>query len=236
MRSLLLLAVVAAFLFFGAVSHVLADDVGHFRKFAVPPDEARILALAGVREFRCDYEVMPSGSATDLFVSQGSPPNYQEDLFLFAEFYDEAARCVGRYRLARAVNGFHDLKLPEKGIFSFGWNEEKHELISVIDNHQMYSPWTASLVLKDFSYDDHFFFEDSTPEKRHAEPGSPDPLIYPVVGICGDRTLKMRENGFTDVTSYLKSCFDAHAKGAVMIYLYHSTFGEEPALPFNPTP
>jgi hypothetical protein len=234
MRSLLFLAVFAVSVLFGAVSPALADDVDHFRKFQVPPDEARILSLTGVHEFRCDYEVMPT--ATDLPFSQGPLPNYQEDLFLFAEFYDEAGRCVGRYRLAVAVNGFHDLKVPEKGIFSFGWNQEKHELISVIDNAQTYSPWSASLVLKDFSYFDHFFFENSTPEKRHGEPGSPDPIIYPVVGVCGDRTHKMQESGFTDVNSYLKACYRAQAKGAVIIYLYKSSFGEEPALPFNPSP
>jgi len=233
MRLFHLLTALTAFLLFGASVPAVADDADHFRKFQVPGDEARILALTGVHEFRCDYEVMPT--ATDLPFSQGPQPNYQEDHFLFAELY-EGANCVGRYRLAVAVNGFHDLKLPEKGIFSFGWNQEKHELISVIDNHQLYSPWTASLILKNFSYFDHFFFENSTPEKRHAQPGSPDPTIYPVVGICGDRSFKMPGSGFTDVSSYLKACQNAHSKGAVIIYLYKSSFGEEPALPFNSAP
>jgi hypothetical protein len=42
--------------------------------------------------------------------------------------------------------------------------------------------------------------------------------------------------GFTDVASFLKACEYAGAKGAVIIYLYKSSFGEEPALPFNPYP
>jgi hypothetical protein len=223
---------VALILFFSASAPAFSDDVDHFRQFKIPPDEARILALTGVREFRCDYEVMPSLSAFKLL---GSESNHQENHDLFAEFY-EGTTCVGRYHLAVSVNAFHDLKLPLKGILSFGWNQKKHELISVIDNEQLYSPWTASLVLKDFSYCDHFFFENSTPEKRHSDSGTADFNIYPVVGVCGDRTFKMNESGFTDVASFLKTCEHAHAKNAVVVYLYKSSMGEEPSLHFDPSP
>ena len=196
----------------------------------MPPDEARILALTGVREFRCDYEVMPSPSITQNI--QGSQFNYQEDLQLFAELY-EGTTCVGRYRLAVSVNAFNDLTLPLKGIFSFGWNNEKHELVSVIDNKQFYSPWTASLILKDFSYVDHFFFENSAPEKRQSEYEANDFNIYPVVGICGDRNLKISYWGITDVPSFLKVCKQSHAQKAIVIYLYKGLGGGDVPLKFD---
>jgi hypothetical protein len=176
MKSPLLLAVFAAFILFGATRFATADDADHFRQFKVPSDEARILALTGVREFRCDYESLPSSLIPRN--KEESEFNYQQDVLLFAELY-EGTTCVGRYRLAVSVNAFHDLKLPLKGILSFGWNQEKHELISVIDNEQFYSPWTASVFLKDFSYCDHFFFENSTPEKRHSNPAQPISISIP---------------------------------------------------------
>jgi hypothetical protein len=227
-----LLVALAVILLFGARGSVFADDADHFRQFTVPSDEARILALTGVREFRCDYEVMPSQSAFKLL---GAASNYQENHNLFAEFY-EGTTCVGRYRLAVSVDPFHDLKLPLKGVLSFGWNQGKHELVSVIDNAQRYSPWSASLVLKDFSYLDNYFFENSTPEKRHSDSGTADFNIYPVVGICGERTFKMNESGFTNVASFLKTCEHAHAKNAVVVFLYKSSMGEEPSLHFDPSP
>jgi hypothetical protein len=233
MRSFFLLATFAAFILFGTSGFAFADDVDHFRQFEVPRDEARILALTGVREFRCDYESTPCPSP--LKNRDGSEVTYQENFNLFAELY-EGTTCVGRYRLAVAVNAFNDLKAPLKGIFSFGWNQEKHQLISVIDNQQFYSPWTASLVLKDFSSVDHFFFENSTPEKRHSITGTADFNIYPVVGICGERRLKMNEIGFKDAISFLQVCGGARAKNALVIYLYKSSFGEEAPLQFNPSP
>jgi len=217
-------AALALFLLFGVSGTVLADDVAHFRKFKVPADEARILALTGGHEFRCDYEVTPSDTA---MTNQGNPIRYQQDFELFAELY-EGMDCVGRYRLANSVNAFNDLNLPLRGILAFGWNDEKHELISVIDNEQFYSPWTASLVLGNFSYVDHFFFENSMPETRHSNYGTSDFKIYPVVGICGDRTHKMNEMGFTDASSFLKVCKFAGAKNALVIYLYKSNGGDVP--------
>src|SRR5271155_3676335 len=99
MRSLLFLAVFAAVMLLSIRSAALADDVDHFRKFTVPLDEARILALTGVRELRCDYEITPTDSA---IVNQGNPVAYQQDFQLFAELY-EGTTCVGRYRLSTSV-------------------------------------------------------------------------------------------------------------------------------------
>jgi len=207
-----------------------ADDLDHFRKVEVAADEARILALTGVRELRCDYEIMPAGAP--LPIQGKGTTNYQEDLFLFAELY-QGGTFVARYRLSLAVDGFQEPKAPRKGSMAFGWNEERHELVSVIQNGQRYSPWTASVVLGDFSCVDHFFFENSHPEMRHSETGTPDFPIYPVVGMCGDRNLKIQEFGFTDAASYLLACSRAHAKNALIIYLYKSEEGENPPLPFN---
>ena len=225
MRSLLSLAVFAAVILFSTSGSTFADDEDHFRKFKVPSDEARILALTGVREFRCDYEVMPSPSLQQNI--QGSQFNYQQDLQLFAELY-QGTTCVGRYRLAFSVNAFHDLNTPLKGILSFGWNHEKHELISVIDNEQLYTPWTATLVLMDFSYVDYFFFENSTPEKRSSRYDSGEFEVYPVVGICGDRNFKINYSAETDAASFLKDCEHSRAKNAIVIYLYKSSGGGPP--------
>jgi hypothetical protein len=225
------LCATALILLFGIPPLILGDEADHFRKFTTPPDEARILALTGVREFRCDYEVAAASKA--FLVNPGPPLNYQENLLLFAEYF-ERGTCVARYRLSVAVDGFHDLKIPEKGIMSFGWNEDKHQLISVIDNQQRYSPWIGSLVRKDFSYFDSSFFENGAPETRNSDTGTSNFVVYPVVGVCGYRQHKLQESGYADSAAYLKACNLAQSKGAIIIYLYKSALGEEPPLKFDP--
>jgi hypothetical protein len=209
---------IAACLLFGPVTSVLAMDPDHFLEVKVPPDEAHALALTGVREFSCSYQVLPPPLLRQN--PPGSEFNYQQDLQLFAELY-EGTSCVGRYRLASSVNAFNGLNLPLKGALSFGWNSRSHELVSVIDNGQFYSPWSASAIFKDFSCRDHSFFENSAPEKRQRMTSEgPDFEIYPVVGICGDRRLKMQKTGFANAASFLKACQNAGAANAVVIYLY----------------
>jgi hypothetical protein len=206
-----------------------ADDTDHFRKFKVPADEARILALTGVREFRCDYEIDP-------YKPMNFNGIYQEDFELFAEVYAHE-KCVGRYRLASAVNGLADPHAPLKGIFSFGWNEEKHQLVSVIDNAQFYSPWSKSMTIPSFSYCDYFFFENSKPEKRTSGYPSADNFsAYPVAGICGMRNSQMSTLGVEDVAGYLKVCELARADNVIIVYLYKGIGGGSAPLKFSPAP
>ena len=229
MRSLFPLALIAAAMLFGANRPAFADDMDHFQELKVSPDEARILALADVRDFSCNYEVRPSPATPRNALGSGF--NYQQELQLFAELY-EGTTCVGRYRLGFSINALNDLSLPLKGILSFGWNSNAHELVSVIDNEQFYSPWSASVVLKDFSYSDHCFFETSAPEKRVGLVyGSGNFDIYPVAGICGKRKLKINDAGFANAASFLKACKNAGAKNAIVVYLYKGS--DSPPLKFH---
>ena len=197
----------ASTLLFGtAMAGVLkADNVNHFRGFPPPPDEARILALTGVREFCAHYEVMPTVTPAQQN-RPGSQNNYQQDLNFFAEVYS-GTTCTARYRLAFAVNAFDDLSKPLTGLISVGWNEEQHELTSVVDNRQFYSPWSARIHLPAFEAVDAHYFEDAKGEKRHSEQ-SGDFVIYPVLGICGDRIFKIPGGyeGINDAARFLKIC------------------------------
>jgi hypothetical protein len=216
-----------------ALQPLFADDADHFREDKVSLDEARILALTGTREMKCNYEINP-GNVTPF--NKNAPNNLQEDFNLFAEFY-RYGRCVGRYRLLVAVNGFDSHTLSLKGGLSLGWNANRHELTVVVENGESYSPWSGSVTLKDFVFVDGLFFANSLPEHRKPDnPQSPDFDLRPVAGLCGDRNLKIRYSGVADAASFLRTCEAAHATNAVIVYLYKSTCGEEPALIFNPSP
>lgn len=213
------------------------DDANHFRGFHPPADEARILALSGVREYCCRYEIAP---ATIRFLRSLPLPagksSYQADFNLFAEVYS-GTTCTARYRLAVAVNAFTDPVKPQTGVLSIGWNGEQHELTSVVDNGQFYSPWRGAVHLPEFSAVDAHFFADAKPEKRHSAAGG-DYVLYPVLGICGDRSYKIPGNyeGIDDAQKLLGLYQFVKAKAAVIIYLYSTSLGDEPALKFDPSP
>jgi len=232
MIPLRLLAVALAL---GAIpSGVRADDLNHFRGFPPPPDEARILALTGVQEYCCHYEITFSASQA-FHLLPGSQVHYQGDVMLFAEVYS-GTTCIARYRLADSVNAFDDLGKPLTGTISLGWNEERHELISVIDNRQLYSPWHASVHLPDFDPVDAHFFEDSAGEKRHSAQ-SGDFVIYPVAGLCGDRRLKI-PGGYEKILTaqQLLGLYQfVRAKNAVILYAF-PTEGGDPPLHFDRIP
>ena len=122
------------------------------------------------------------------------------------------------------------------GIISIGWHRDAHNLVSVHDNGDIYSPWTESVHLADFIPVDAYYFADSSPEKRKPDKkgsGYFDYELYPVIGLCGQRTHKIRYPETADTQSFLKSCALAGAKDAVVIYLYFSPLDEEPALKFT---
>jgi hypothetical protein len=225
-RLLLAVILVAA-----AISPAFADDVNHFRGFPPPPDEARILALTGVREHCCHYEIAPN--SVRFLRSLTGNGNYQADFNLIAEEYS-GTTCIKRYLLSGAVDSFTDVTKPETGIVSIGWNEEQHTLTSVIENGQFYSPWTAHVHIPDFDPVDAQFFENSAPEIRHSKDGG-DYALYPVLGICGSRTYKIpgQPGEHLDVKSLLGTYQFVKAKNAVIIYLYATSLGDVPPLKFD---
>lgn len=193
-------------------------EEAHFRRLEIPAHESRLSELARVREFRCS----------------GEWPGFSGQTLLIAELYREGKR-VKAFRLSRAV---YDESLKKRaGILSIGWHRDFHSLISVYDNGEFYSPWTESIRLPDFTPVDGIFFENSLPEDRKPEGENPQGYysfkLYPVLGLCGQRQLKLSSSGWKDRPTFLAACKRAGAKDAVMIYLYQSDSGEEPAMRFE---
>jgi hypothetical protein len=104
----------------------------------------------------------------------------------------------------------------------------------VNDTGDLYSPWTAKTDLPEFSPQDAHWFADSAPEiRKPARDSSVSFELYPVMGICGERTLQMRDSGVKTSEDFVNACTAAGAKSAVMIYLYKSTHDEEPSIKFE---
>jgi len=193
------------------------QDISHFRCADIPRSESRLSELAGVREFRCDYDLA----------------RFTQGTLLIAEVFRDR-KCIDRFRLSRAK--YDKSRKGKTGIISFGWQRNAHNLVSVHDNGDFYSPWTASVQLPDFSPVDAYYFSDSRPEKRKPEKkgsGYFDFELYPVIGLCGERTHQIRYSEVADTQSFLKSCELAGARDAVIVYLYLSPLDEEPALKFT---
>jgi len=193
------------------------QDPSHFRRVDIPRSESRLSELAGVREFRCDYDLA----------------RFTQGTLLIAEVFRDG-KCIERFRLSRAK--YDESKKGKTGIISFGWQRNSHDLVSVHDNGDFYSPWTASVHLRDFNPVDAYYFADSLPEKR--KPDKKDSgyfyfELYPVIGLCGERSLQIGYPKNGDTQSFLKACSLAGAKDAVIVYLYFSPSDEEPALKFT---
>src|SRR5262245_22871564 len=193
------------------------QDISHFRRADIPRSESRLSELAGVREFRCDYDLA----------------RFTQGTLLIAEVFRDG-KCIDRFRLSRAK--YDESRKGKTGIISFGWQRDARDLVSVHDNGDFYSPWTASIHLPDFNPVDACYFADSRPEKRKPDKsgsGHFDFELYPVIGLCGERTHKIRYPEIADTQTFLKSCELAGAKDAVIVFLYLSPSDEEPALRFT---
>ncbi|MGB8352797.1 MAG: hypothetical protein WCD79_02830 [Chthoniobacteraceae bacterium] len=192
-----------------------SQDLCHFRRADIPRNESRLSELAGVQEFRCDYELS----------------KYTQGTLLIAELYKNG-KCVGRFRMSRAK--YDNSKKDTTGVISIGWQRDAHNLVSVHDNGDFYSPWTASIHLEDFTPFDAYYFADSSPEKqKHEDKGTPDFDLYPVLGICGQRTSQIAYPNVGNTKSFLEACRAARAKDAIIIYAYYSEFDEEPGMKFT---
>ena len=214
MKSIGMLAL-ALFAVLSSPLHALCEDVAHFNKLDIPASEARLSELARVREFRCSYEL----------------PQFSQATLLIAEYYKDGKR-VKVFPLAHAK---YDTRLKKTtGIISIGWHRDLHNLISVHDNGDMYTPWTASISLPDFTPADLCYFKDSSPEARKPESESGmDFTLYPVMGICGQREKKISYQDVKDKDSFLSACTQAGAKDMVLIYLYMSANDDHPSMPFT---
>ena len=104
------------------------EAVAHFSEADIPRNEQLLMALARVREFRCDYDLAHHSPFT----------------VLIAEYYEDGKR-VSVHRLCMAV---YDQSLKnKKGVITIGWHRDHRKLIGVHDNGQFYSPWTGSVDL-----------------------------------------------------------------------------------------
>ena len=196
-----------ALCFLMAAIPACGDESCSFRESKVSPDEGRVLALAGVHEWKCDYAL---GSLTG--------GEFSNTFMLFAELY-HGTNLALRYRLALPVM---DSKLPINGVISIGWNNARHELTGIVENGQMYSPWTyGPTSLPDFSPINSLFFDPSQPELRKSEyPGSPDFFVYPVLGVRGNSMHKVNFTGVATSTDFLNACQHSMSRDALLIYVY----------------
>ncbi len=191
------------------------EDLSHFRRADIPRNESRLSALAGVREFRCNYDLA----------------RFSQGTLLIAEVYKDGKR-THVYRLSRAK--YDGSGKNKEGIISIGWRGDSHTLVSVHDNGDLYSPWTAFVLLPDFVPFDAFYFADSSPEKRGPErKGGMSFELYPVLGICGQRNAKIAYQSVHDQASFLAACRRSGAKEAVVFSLYLSDRDEDPSVKFD---
>lgn len=184
----------------------------HFRPAAIPANEVRLMELARVREFRGDYEL----------------GEFCQGTLLIAELHVEG-QPVKDFRLSRAK--YDTVRKSRTGTLAIGWHRDARQLVSVHDNGDAYSPWTAKIDLPDFTPQDAHWFEDSAPEERKpAREGLFPFQLYPVMGLCGERTHQVDYSGAKTAGDFIKACQAAGARGAVVIYLYMSTHDEQPGM------
>lgn len=191
------------------VAPAWSQDVSHFRRAEIPRNESRLSELARVREFRIDYEMA----------------RYSNSSILIAEVYRDG-KCIQRYRLSHAVNT--TAKESNTGVISIGWQRDGHNLVCVHDNGNVYSPWTGSAHLPDFSPFDAYYFTDSLPEKRKSDKHGVDFELSPVIGLCGERYSQINYPKNGNAQSFLEACKNAESKDAVIIYLYSTDGGDAP--------
>jgi hypothetical protein len=209
LRSIAVAGMIAA-----APQAALAGDF-HFRPAAVPAHEARLMELARIREFRGGYEL----------------GEFSQGTLLIAVLHVEGQPAKA-FRLSRAK--YDAAKQTRTGTLSFGWHRDARHLVSVHDNGDFHSPWTAKIDLPDFSPQDAHWFEHSAPEER--KPARDWHLsfdLYPVMGLCGERTAQVNYANVKTGDDFVTACKAAGAKSSVMVYLYPSLHDEEPSMRFE---
>jgi hypothetical protein len=194
------------------------DDTAHFKRLDIPKNEARLSELAGVREFRCSFEL----------------GHFCIETLLIAEVFHDG-KCTKRYRLSR-IPYDPDTKIVT-GTISIGWQSIAHRIVSVQDRTG--SEWVESASAPAPNFEpwprDQFYFVDSRGEKRRE--GDRDFELFPVLGFCGPHErMQIRLVDVRDKESFLAACKAAHEMDAVVIYIYMNQFGltyEDPPLEFN---
>lgn len=193
---------------------LLADGF-HFRQAPIPANEARLTELARIREFRANYEL----------------GEFCQGTLLLAELHVDG-QATKTFRLARAK--YDKAKQTRTGLLSFGWHRDASHLVSLNDNGDFYSPWTAKINLPGFTPSDACYFGDSVAEDREGGgSGVAKFRLYPVMGLCGERSAQVNYTEVKSGAHFVKACQAAGAKSMLVIYLYLSPSDEEPPLKFE---
>jgi hypothetical protein len=153
-----------------------AQDICHFTKVDIPRNEARLLELARVIEFRCD-SILPQvqvdeGSGTSQFIAE----RYQN------------GKCVGRQCFSLGVFSKDELlKGSYRGIISFGWHMDDQKLVGVHDTGYFHQTGFANLPGFDANRPNPWVcFKDSQAEPRTSNGGLHFDL-YPIIAMRGSK-------------------------------------------------
>jgi hypothetical protein len=200
-------------LFLSGFSGTSAQVVCHFNRVDIPRNDARLLELARVVEFRCEYVL----------------PMLEDDSQFIAERYQNG-KCVSRHCFSLGVysssaDGFY------KGVISFGWHMDDYKLVGINDTG--YFHLSGFAMMAGFVATENgawSFFKDSLPEARISKSGLHFDL-YPVFALRSskERTFKgVTLAGLTGTAAspptqenVVKSY--ANAPDAIIVYLSFGT-------------
>lgn len=204
--SLLILAGVIVLSGFSSAS---AQVACHFNRIDIPRNDARMLELVRVVEFRCEC-VLPELNSDSQFIAE----RYQDGKCV-------SKHCFSLGKYSSSAEGVY------KGVISFGWHMDDYKLVGVHDTG--YFRQSGFAMMPGFVATENgawSFFKDSFPEARTSKSGLPFDL-YPIFGL---RSSKLRTiNGVTvsgkigtaasppTQESVIKSY--ANAPDAIIVYL-----------------
>ncbi|MGJ8676734.1 MAG: hypothetical protein ACSHX0_04400 [Akkermansiaceae bacterium] len=166
-----------------------AQEICHFTKIEIPRNEARLMELVRVIEFRCDC-ILPKV----LIEKSHKDTQFMNNTQFIAERYQDG-KCVSRqcfslgmYSKAQLFEGNY------RGIISFGWHMDEQTLVGVNDTGYFHQTGFAQLPSFDSGRPNLWmFFEDSKPESRISKGGLHFDL-YPIIAIRGSKPLIINGN------------------------------------------
>jgi len=161
------------------------------KQSTIPTEERRQQAILGVREFRCSYTL----------------PNAPEYLQVIVESY-KFGRLSRRYRAAHAGNFGRT-----NGTVSLAWLPKQREMVTIIENGEVYSPFSKRLLIDRSEFDDVFDGNHGFKVVEEREG------MIPLMGISGQRGNKIG-SGFRTPEEFLEVCKRANAKFCWIVYLH----------------
>ena len=212
-----------------------AQDFCHFTKVEIPRDEARLLELARVIEFRCD-SILPEALINKRTLKGAE---FMVPTKFIAERY-QGGKCVSRQCFSLGMYSSDQLSGGSyKGIISFGWNMDDQKLVGVHDTGYAHHTGYANLPEFDTNRPGLWvFFKDSQAERRTSNGGLPFDL-YPIIGIRGSKPFIINgdtisvTNGsdFYSLPSDQMSKYFKAVPDGVIVYLYFG--GGSPQLDYD---